>query len=143
MGDKNGFYTLKGYQYKERAELTPAMEDYLEMICRSLCVSETVRIGELATKLHVKPSSATKIVQQLALTGYVDSQRYADVRLTDKGREAGAYLMYRHSVLERFLKVLNNSEDELTEVEKIEHFFDVKTIENLDALTQRLEAERV
>ena len=51
--------------------------------------------------------------------------------------------MYRHSVLERFLKVLNNSEDELTEVEKIEHFFDVKTIENLDALTQRLETERV
>ena len=32
MSGANGFYTLKGYQLIESDELTPAMQDYLEMI---------------------------------------------------------------------------------------------------------------
>ena len=31
---KDGFYTQKGYQMRNRHSLTGAMEDYLEMICR-------------------------------------------------------------------------------------------------------------
>ena len=34
MSGKEEFYTLKGYQINEAGELTTAMEDYLEMICR-------------------------------------------------------------------------------------------------------------
>ena len=36
MQEKDGFYTLKGYQANGAGELTSAMEDYLEMICRLL-----------------------------------------------------------------------------------------------------------
>ncbi len=136
------FYTLKGYQVNTQTELTPAMEDYLEMICRLLQQSRVVRIGELAQRLHVKPSSATKMIQQLKLAGYVDSEKYGYIMLTRKGHEEGEYLLYRHRVLQRFLCVLNGSKDELEQVEKIEHFINRATIKNLDALTERLEAEK-
>ena len=56
----SGFYTLKGYQLIESDELTPAMQDYLEMIYRLSAESSIVRVSTLAAELHVRPSSASK-----------------------------------------------------------------------------------
>jgi Mn-dependent transcriptional regulator len=140
MNEPGEFYTLKGYQINMEAKLTYAMEDYLEMICRLMEQSAVVRIGELAEKLHVKPSSASRMMQQLKLAGYIQAEKYGYIRLTEKGRQAGDYLLYRHDVLQRFLCALNHSESELEQVEKIEHFLNKSTVENLNALTARLEA---
>ena len=138
MVDTKGFYTMKGYQINEAAELTPAMEDYLEMICRLMEDCSVVRLGELAEGLHVKPSSASKMIRLLSETGYINAEKYGYILLTEKGRQAGNYLLYRHDVLQRFLCILNHSDSELEQVEKIEHFFDKRTVENLDKLTAML-----
>lgn len=142
MEGADGFYTLKGYQDNAKNELTPAMEDYLEMICRLIEESDVVRTSELSAHLHVKPSSASKMIGQLRDAAYIDAEKYGYIRLTEKGRRAGGYLLYRHRVLQRFLCALNQSENQLEQVEKIEHFLDRATVENLDALTTRLESER-
>lgn len=139
MNDKEGFYTLKGYQINEETALTTAMEDYLEMVCRVLQESKTVRVGALSRILHVKPSSVSKMVRQLKEAGYLNAQKYGMISLTDKGRLTGEYLLYRHEVIHRFLCTLNNSKDELEQTEKIEHFLDPVTIINLDELTRRLQ----
>ena len=141
MSDMDGFYTMKGYQIHEDVNLTTAMEDYLEMICRILQDSETVRVNDLAKMLHVKPSSVSKMVQQLHDQGYVHAEKYGIIRLTEKGASAGGYLLYRHDVIYRFLLALNQSADELEQVEKIEHFLNRTTVENLDRLTRRLLGE--
>lgn len=141
MTKADGFYTLKGYQMNEGAELTTAMEDYLEMICRTSLESGIVRISDLSKMLNVKPSSATKMVQHLKELGYVNSEKYGQIELTEVGTAAGAYLLYRHDVISRFLCILNKSENELEQVEKIEHFLNRKTVENISKLTQRLEVE--
>lgn len=138
MQHKDDFYTLRGYQSNEMPELTPAMEDYLEMIYRLLQEKNVVRIGELSSMLHVKPSSATKMIQHLKAFDFVLSEKYGYIQLTEKGKREGHYLLYRHEVLQRFLTLLNNSENELEEVEKIEHFLSKKTIQNLDRLTEYL-----
>lgn len=138
MFDAKGFYTMKGYQINEEAELTPAMEDYLEMICRLMESHSVVRLGEVAEGLHVKPSSASKMIRLLSDTGYIDAEKYGCILLTKKGRQAGDYLLYRHDVLQRFLCKLNGSDDELEQVEKIEHFLDKRTITNLDLLIAQL-----
>ena len=142
MSESGGFYTLKGYQDQEEPELTTAMEDYLEMICRLMRQSSVVRIGQLAESLHVTPPSASKMIRQLRMGGYILAEKYGYILLTDKGRQAGEYLLYRHGVLQRFLRLLNQSEDELEQVEKIEHFLNRRTIRNLDQLAARLETEQ-
>lgn len=139
MVDAKGFYTIKGYQIQEGAELTPAMEDYLEMICRLMETHTVVRLGELAEGLHVKPSSASKMIRLLSESGYINAEKYGYILLTEKGRQAGDYLLYRHDVLQRFLCLLNNTDNELEQVEKIEHFLDARTIENLAKLTALME----
>lgn len=142
MDKSEKFYTLKGYQAHDRGGLTTAMEDYLEMIGRLLRTAPVVRIGTLAEHLHVRPSSASKMIQHLKNTGYVNFKKYGDISLTEQGRVEADYLLYRHKVLERFLCALNRSDDELEQVEKIEHFLNRTTIANLDALTEALKYKK-
>lgn len=112
------------------------------MIARILLEREVARIGELSERLHVRPSSASKMIQLLKGAGLVESEKYGYVSLTKKGREEGDYLLYRHKVVHRFLCVLNHTENELEQVEKIEHFLSRETVRNLCALTKRLEKSR-
>ena len=131
MEYKSDFFTLKGYQLNRNPELTSSMEDYLEMICRLRKENEVVRISELAEKLNVRPSSASKMVNNLKLAGLVSFERYGYIKLTPKGETVGEYLLYRHRVLNDFLCLVNGTEDETEQVEKIEHFLSRETVENI------------
>lgn len=137
--ERDGFYTMKGYMLLSEGELTSAMEDYLEMIARLKRSCAEVRVVDLSSHLHVRASSSTKMIQQLARSGLVHAQKYGDIELTEKGASLGEYLLYRHDVLHRFLCLLNGSKNELEQVEKIEHFFNEETIKNLELLCERLQ----
>ena len=136
MENGSGFYTLKGYSLNENEKLTSSMEDYLEMICRILQKNEVVRIRELAENLHVKPSSAN-----LKEAGYIEFKKYGYIAITQKGLETGNYLLHRHRVLHDFLCLLNHTKDELEQVEKIEHFINKITIDNLERLTEWMRSQ--
>ena len=112
------------------------MEDYLEMIYRISSSNKRVRTVELSQMLHVKPSSVTKMITQLTSTGFVNSQKYGYIQLTDKGRHEGEYLLNRHRILNEFFCALNGSDNELEQVEKTEHFFSRKSIERLEKWTE-------
>lgn len=140
MDNRNGFYTQKGYELHNTDDLTASMEDYLEMICRMLKGQDVVRIQSLSENLHVKPSSASKMVSALKERGYISFQKYGYLTATQKGLEIGEYLLYRHDVLHEFLCLLNHSENELEQVEKIEHFINRETITNLQLLLERLKS---
>lgn len=139
--EPDGFYTMKGYTRLAAGSRTSAMEDYLEMIVRLQRGGHAVRVIDLSQHLHVKAPSVTKMVQQLAQGGLVCVQRYGDIALTEKGTALGDYLLYRHDVLHRFLRLLNGSDSELEQVEKIEHFIDERTVKNLEQLCRRLRQE--
>ena len=141
MENGSGFYTLKGYSLNENEKLTSSMEDYLEMICRILQKNEVVRIRELAENLHVKPSSASKMVNNLKEAGYIEFKKYGYIAITQKGLETGNYLLHRHRVLHDFLCLLNHTKDELEQVEKIEHFINKITIANLERLTEWMRSQ--
>ena len=141
MDKISGFYTLKGYQLNTQIELTTAMEDYLEMIYRITLANNRIKVSDLSKRLHVKPSSVTKMLQQLSHAEYIKTEKYGDITITEKGQRMGEYLLYRHDVIHRFLCVLNHSENELEQVEKIEHFLDEKTVRNMDSLIEKLKKE--
>ncbi|MCL2852235.1 MAG: metal-dependent transcriptional regulator [Defluviitaleaceae bacterium] len=138
MSENNKFYTLKGYALLDDNAITACMEDYLEMIYRIHSSGEVVRIGALADNLNVKPSSATKMVGNLKKQGLVASEKYGYIKLTDTGEELGRYLVFRHDALHKFLCYVNQSQNELEQVEKIEHFFNEETILNIERLLDKL-----
>jgi len=140
MLENNRFYTLKGYALLAGNAITSSMEDYLEMTYRIHASGEVVRISALAERLNVKPSSATKMVGNLKKQGLVSSEKYSYIKLTDAGSDLGKYLVFRHDTLHQFLCYINQSKNELEQVEKIEHFVNTQTVRNikrlLDGLTQ-------
>ncbi|MCL2378963.1 MAG: metal-dependent transcriptional regulator [Defluviitaleaceae bacterium] len=141
MPENNKYYTLKGYALKEASAITSSMEDYLEMAYKIHLRGEAVRIGNLADNLNVKPSSATKMVSNLKKEGLVTSEKYGYIKLTSTGLELGKYLVFRHDTLHSFLCYINQSENELEQVEKIEHFINAETINNIKKLLDCLEEQ--
>ena len=143
MAEKE-FLTDSGYagEIRKNGGMTPAAEDYLEMICRLASKVEgesgytdtprPVRIGELAEKLHVSPSSASRMAQAMALRGYIDFKRYGFITLTAEGQETGEYLIRRHTVVMLFLEWLRGDSDGFGEAERIEHHLSRKTVEAME-----------
>ena len=130
--DKDGFYTMKGYERSASDEMTSSMEDYLEMVCRMEEEGEPIRVSSLTASLHVRPSSASKMLDNLKKAGYIDFKKYGSIMVTEKGYEEGRYLLHRHQVLQDFFCTLNHTEDELELVEKIEHFINHRTVANME-----------
>ena len=75
------FYTLEGYHRKNRTDISEAMEDYLEMIFR-VAGNGSVQVKEVAEKLHVRPSSVTKMLQRLKKKKLVFYERYGKISLS-------------------------------------------------------------
>ena len=135
---QEGFYTMKGYTLLEHGQLTASMEDYLEMIYR-MGEEGYVRITALAQALHVKPPSASKMAANLRGEGLIEFPKYGYITLTEWGRRMGAYLVHRHQVVGRLLCTINQTESELEEVEKIEHFLSPRTVANIEKFLEGLE----
>ena len=132
------FRTLKGYGILNHRQITYAMEDYLEMICRYTQQEGYIRVNQLASRLHVKPSSCSKMVSHLKDQDLVSYEKYGMIRPTQKGQALGEYLLYRHDVLNRFFCFVNGTSDELEQTEKIEHFMDEHTVKNIERLLANL-----
>lgn len=129
-----GFHTVRGYELlKQGGQLTPAMEDYLEMVYRLCLHTPYTRIGKLSEALHVRPSSVSKMILKLSESGYIHYDRYEVILLTEKGKAAGAYLLHRHQTIERFLKLIGKTES-LQEAELIEHVLGDETVSLLGGL---------
>lgn len=137
MEELSDFRTVRGYQLLSRraGRLTSAMEDYLEMAYRLCREYGYARVGKLSELLHVKPSSASKMIFKLSELGYLKSERYDVIVLTEKGAEAGAYLLDRHDKVERFLMLIGSG-DPLGETEMIEHSLSFSTVSDLNDLLE-------
>lgn len=118
----NDFYTFNEYMKKDEKSLTASMEDYIEMIYRLSAANGFTRISELSQSLNIQPSSATKMVQRLAEMGYIKYEKYGFLMLAEKGKQVGASLLRRHTIIENFMRMIGVKEAEvLEETEKIEH----------------------
>ncbi len=129
MSEKSEFYTLTGYKIKNHYVLTEAMEDYLEMICRN---GNSITVKNLSILLNVRPSSVSKMATKLSNLGYTSFKSYGNISLTDNGKKIGEYLLWRHYILERFLRFINKDNFCLEQVERIEHFVDDITLTNIE-----------
>lgn len=141
MNNEKKFYTFRGYQILEQNgnNLTPSMEDYLEMIYRDYLKDGYARINKIAEQLNVQAPSVTNVVQKLDKIGMLKYEKYGIVQLTDKGKNVGEFLLNRHITLESFLKKIGVKDSLLKDTEMIEHNISMEALENIELLNQFLE----
>lgn len=136
--------TLRGYHKlrQKGQDITPGMEDYLEMACRLSGSKGYTRIGDLAAALNVQPPSASKMVQKLSGCGYFLYNKYGVVELTPEGKRLGSYLIRRHDIIESFLKMIGVNQGVWEETEKMEHTLTEQTVQKIAVLVSFLEKHR-
>ncbi|BBW95631.1 MULTISPECIES: transcriptional regulator MntR [Geobacillus] len=116
---------------------TPSMEDYIEQIYLLIEEKGYARVSDIAEALSVHPSSVTKMVQKLDKDEYLVYEKYRGLVLTPKGRKIGQRLVYRHELLEQFLRLIGvNEENIYRDVEGIEHHLSWNAIDRIGDLVQ-------
>ncbi len=116
---------------------TPSMEDYLERIYQLIEEKGYARVSDIAEALEVHPSSVTKMVQKLDKSDYLIYEKYRGLILTPKGKKVGKRLVYRHELLEDFMKIIGVSDQNIyQDVEGIEHHLSWDAIDRIGDLVQ-------
>lgn len=121
---------------------TPSMEDYIEQIYILIEEKGYARVSDIAENLSVHPSSVTKMVQKLDKDEYLIYEKYRGLVLTSKGKKIGQRLVYRHELLEQFLRVIGVKEENIyDDVEGIEHHLSWDSLERIVDLVQYFEED--
>lgn len=116
---------------------TPSMEDYIEHIYKLIEEKGYARVSDIAEALSVHPSSVTKMVQKLDKDDYLVYEKYRGLILTPKGKKIGKLLVYRHELLERFLRTIGVMEENIYEdVEGIEHHLSWNAIDRISDIIE-------
>ncbi|PEJ56986.1 MULTISPECIES: transcriptional regulator MntR [unclassified Bacillus (in: firmicutes)] len=122
---------------------TPSMEDYIEQIYLLIEDKGYARVSDIAEALSVHPSSVTKMVQKLDKDEYLIYEKYRGLILTQKGKKMGKKLVYRHVLLEQFLRIIGVDEKLIyQDVEGMEHHMSWEAVDRIGELVQYFEEDK-
>lgn len=82
------------------------------------------------------------MVQKLDKDEYLIYEKYRGLVLTSKGKKIGKRLVYRHELLEQFLRIIGVDEEKIyNDVEGIEHHLSWNSIDRIGDLVQYFEED--
>lgn len=128
-------YLYKIYTFANMLSVTE--ENYLKALLRITSEEESsgeAGTNQLASKLNVRPATATDMLKRLREKGLVNYEKYGKITLTDMGRELAVSIIRKHRLWETFLcSTLGFRWDEVHDIaEQLEHIQSDKLIERLD-----------
>jgi DtxR family Mn-dependent transcriptional regulator len=93
-----------------------------------------VKVSDISKKLDVSPAAVTDMVKKLEQEGYVKSEPYKGLVLTESGWKVGCNMVRHHRLWEAFLHLeLGLSWDEVhEEAEQLEHACSDKLINKIE-----------
>ena len=104
-------------------------EDYAEAIADLIAETGEARVVDLAERLGVTHVTVTRTINRLQKAGFVTSQPYRAIFLTDHGRQLAATCKSRHETVVAFLRSLGVSEGVAEmDAEGIEHHVSPETL---------------
>jgi len=113
-------------------------EDYVEGIHDLIQRQGKCRVVDLATLFGVSHVTVTKIVSRLQKEGYVDTQPYAPITLTEDGQKLADEARQRHEIVLDFLRAIGVSEQQAAlDAEGIEHHVSPETLRCMAEVTMQ------
>jgi DtxR family transcriptional regulator, manganese transport regulator len=112
-------------------------QDYLEVIADLIDTCGEARAVDIARRLGVTHVTVIKTIARLKRDGYVVTQPYRAIFLTDDGRDVAEATRARHRIVVSFLKALGISEEAAeVDAEGIEHHVSNETLEAFRRFTE-------
>ncbi|MDD5070134.1 MAG: metal-dependent transcriptional regulator [Candidatus Omnitrophica bacterium] len=118
---------------KNKKQVTPIMEDYLEVIGQLLEDDGQARVSQISKKLGVSKPTVSETLGKLKKLNLIKKSPYSQVELTERGREIAIQTQSKHDVLIAFLKDVLAVNQQIAESEacRIEHNLSRQTVEKL------------
>ncbi len=112
-----------------REHASEIAEDYAEAIADLVAETGEARVVDLAKRLGVTHVTVNRTIVRLQKAGFVTSQPYRAIFLTDKGRDLAATCKSRHETVVAYLRSLGISERVAEmDAEGIEHHVSPETL---------------
>lgn len=92
------------FDHVRQAHQMETIEDYAELIDDLIQTHGEARLVDLAERLGVTQPTASKTVARLQRDGYVTSEPYRSIFLTEKGRSLAHTARARHNLVYQFLR---------------------------------------
>ncbi|MCT7904968.1 Iron-dependent repressor IdeR [Candidatus Ornithobacterium hominis] len=111
-------------------------ENYLKMLFYLNQKSPNIALTELSNALQVAKPSASEMIKKLEKDGFVASEKYKPIKLTNKGKKAAASIIRKHRLSEMFLsKFMQFGWEEVHGIaEEIEHISSEIFFDQMDKL---------
>lgn len=131
--DENGSEAARRAERFKRvrdAHQTELAEDYVELIADLIEEKGEARLVDLSERLGVTKATVNNTIQRLQRDGFVSSQPYRAIFLTDKGRKVATASRERHLIVRDLLIALGvDAETADADAEGIEHHVSKATLE--------------
>jgi len=112
------------------AHQTETAEDYVELIADLIGAQNEARLSDLSARLGVSHATASKVLNRLKDEGYIDTQPYRAIFLTEKGETLARKCKERHKIVLDFLIRLGVSPATAEyDAEGLEHHISPETLE--------------
>lgn len=119
-------------------ELTPAQEDYLEIILDLARTHRVARVRDIARGKGVRMATVSDALRRLATSGLVEYHAREFVQLTPEGEARAQRVAGRHEFLRRFLTEILLLDPEVAERDAcaVEHHLSPATVDRLASFYQ-------
>ncbi len=120
----------KGTRSRTREEHSEeTAEDYVELIAALIAETGEARAIDMARRLGVTHVTVGRTIQRLQRDGFVTTQPYRSIFLTDSGRKLAEKARRRHETVVNFLRSIGVPESVAqSDAEGIEHHVSAETL---------------
>ncbi len=117
---------------------TEVAEDYVEAIAEVIDAAEFCRVKDLVERFGVTHVTVNRTLTRLERDGYVETEPYAPVKLTRKGRRLANESRRRHEIVLNFLLAHGISRPTAEiDAEGMEHHVSPETLEVMQQFAAR------
>lgn len=111
------------------AHKSEATEDYVELIDDLISVNGEARLVDVASRMGVTQPTASKTLARLQRDGYISSEPYRSIFLTQLGKDLADESRQKHEVVFEFLLAIGvNKEVAKRDSEGMEHHVSEETL---------------
>ena len=124
---------IRGHERTRRDHATELTQDYVEAIAELIQQTGECRVRDLAKRFAVSHVTVNRAIARMKRDGFVDTQPYAPVTLTNLGNTLAEFSERRHRIVFHFLRALGVSERTAAiDSEGIEHHVSEETLQLME-----------
>jgi len=111
-------------------------ENYIKALFHLHQKNEEISLSDLGEELQVSKPTANDMVKKLKSEGFVLSEKYKPIRITEKGKQMAASIIRKHRLSEMFLsQIMEFGWEEVHDIaEELEHIKTDKFFDRMDEI---------